>query len=150
MAEIVENPHFWYYTIAGDTSRAWSARDGAWLATYPAALVRDFASEAALTDYLRTHGVRGPAPNDDDARDEYLRRLVLLLEARSVGHAGFIRADDADELAALIAIETPSAEQTARIAELLARRAAVSALIDAYNALPSPPPVDYTADTHWP
>lgn len=150
MSDVTEIPQLWYYTVAGDVSRAWSARDAAWLTTYPAQLVRDFPTAAALTDYLRTHGVRGPAPNDDDARDEYLRRLVLLLEARSVGHAGFIRADDVAERAALRAVVNPTAEQTTRLAELDARETAVAALIDAYNLISSPPPVDYASDSYWP
>ena len=147
--EITENPTAWYYTIAGDTSRAWSSRDGVWRDQYPAPLCRDMQSAAALTDYLRTYGLRGPAPTDDDARREYQRRIALALGASGIGHAGFVYADDTRELTELRTVETPTAEQTARIAELEARVAAIALLIDKYNALSSPPPVDYTADSYW-
>lgn len=149
MSEIEEIPSLWYYTTA-DHSGAWSVRDGAWIDNAPPALTRAFATEVELAEYLRAQGVRGPAPTDDDVRDEYLRRLVLLYGARSVGHVGFIRADDAIELDKLRALANPSADDTARMAEMEARDAAVNALIDAYNAIPSPPPADYTADPYWP
>lgn len=80
---------------------------------------------------------------------EYLRRLVVLLGARDLAHAGFIRADDADETAMLSAVATRTDEQSSRLAELLARRAAVNALIEAYNRMPEPLPADYTADHYW-
>jgi hypothetical protein len=88
-------------------------------------------------------------PTDQDVQEEYERRLLLLLEARDLAHAGFIRADDTDETAVLLAIASPAAEQKQRLNELLARRDAINRLIDAYNRIPSPPPADYDDDRHW-
>lgn len=87
----------------------------------------------------------------EDVRAEYQRRLILLLGAGSLAHAGFIRADDADETAALQALASPTPEQAARLAELIARRNAVTGLIDRYNALDamSPIPADYASDERW-
>lgn len=91
-----------------------------------------------------------PLPSAADLQAEYQRRLVALLGARDLAHAAFIHADDNRELQELRAVATPSAEQTARIGELVARAAAVSALIDRYNLIPdNPVPEDYRNDELW-
>lgn len=91
-----------------------------------------------------------PAPTASDVQREYWRRLCIALDARDLAHAGFIRADDHVELQALLAVASPTPEQTTRIAELQARDIAVASLIDAYNAIPdNPPPADYADDTYW-
>ena len=89
------------------------------------------------------------APTEHDVQVEYERRLLTLLEARDLAHAGFIRADDTDETAVLQSLASPTGSQATRLAELLARRDAINRLIDAYNRLPTPPPADYADDKHW-
>ena len=88
-------------------------------------------------------------PNDDDVSREYERRLCHLLGARDLAHAAFIRADDNAEIRTLQGTVTRDVVEQARLDELLASHAAVTLLIDRYNAMPSPPPLDYTDDRHW-
>lgn len=143
------NPADWYWIVAGDTSRAWSSAQGRYVTAIPFDRATRIVSEAELCDVLRGYGLPGPAPTDADVTAEYRRRLFEILGADDMAHAGFIRADDTSELHALRSIETPTAEQTARRVELEARDAAVLALIDRYNAIPSPPPVDFRSDEYW-
>lgn len=109
----------------------------------------DYAAIIASGAAIETCATAAPTGADLDA--EYTRRLVAQLGARDLAHASFIRADDRVELTALLAIATPTAEQTARVGELQARDAAIVALIDAYNAIPDAPvPADYAAASRWP
>lgn len=87
-----------------------------------------------------------------DLRAEYRRRLCVLLEATDLAHAAYVRADDADETVKLLSTGTRTVEEEARLGELLARRAAIEALIAAYNTLDAagPIPTDFAADQHWP
>tara|TARA_R110000868_G_scaffold936_1_gene7114 strand:- start:6611 stop:7027 length:417 start_codon:yes stop_codon:yes gene_type:complete len=90
-----------------------------------------------------------PALTDSDVTREYERRLLAILEARDLAHAAYIRADDTDELMSLQAMSSRTTEQETRRGELLARRASIETLIAAYNAMASPPPADFTADSYW-
>lgn len=88
-------------------------------------------------------------PDEDDVRLEYERRLFDILGARDLAHAAYIRADDEAELRELRAVTPRRPAEDARIAEIEARSRAVSALINAYNAIPSAIPADFAADAHW-
>lgn len=90
-----------------------------------------------------------PPPVDADVSREYERRLFAILGARDLAHAAFIRADNEAELRELGGIPDPSASDVARIAELHAQSLQVARLIERYNAMASPPPVDFAADLHW-
>lgn len=88
-------------------------------------------------------------PDDDDVRLEYERRLFDILGARDLSHAAFIRADDEAELRELRAVTPRGPVEDARIAELEASSREISALINAYNAIPSAIPADFAADALW-
>lgn len=143
-------PFNWFWIVGGDTSQAWSSAAGAYVATWPGDAVTRIESADALSSVLRPFGLIVPKPIASDLQAEYQRRLVALLGARDIGHAGFIHADDHRELQELKAVAEPTFDQAARIAELETRAAAVSALIEKYNEIPdNPVPVDYRNDEHW-
>lgn len=89
------------------------------------------------------------APTEADVMREYERRLFVCLGARDLAHAAFIRADNDVEMRALAAKPERSAEEAAWLADLHRMDAAVAILIERYNAMPSPPPLDFTADVYW-
>lgn len=145
-------PKDWYWVVAGDTARAWSSAARAWVAEWDATRCTSVPAEADITDALSHAGCPGLAPPSVQALDaEYTRRLVALLGARDLAHTAYIRADDLAERINLRGVATPTTEQTARIAELQTRDAAIVALIEAYNAIPDAPvPADYAAASRWP
>lgn len=143
------HPRDWHWVLPDYAGKAWSSRDQRWVADWPSDRETRIASLSELHDVLRQYGMRGPVVTDSDVTREYERRLLAILEARDLAHAAYIRADDTDELMSLQAMSSRTTEQEARRNELLARRATIETLIAAYNAMASPPPADYTADSYW-
>jgi hypothetical protein len=141
-------PIDWFWIVGGDASRAWSSLAGAYVSQYPDGASR-IASEAELADVLQGYGLAGPVVTDAAVKREYMARLVAILGADDIGHAGFIRADNDCEMRALLALPAGSAQDAARIAELAAVDAAVNALIEKYNALVAPYPADYRDGKWW-
>jgi len=90
-----------------------------------------------------------PLPSEADVTREYERRLFARLGARDLAHAAFIRADNDVEMRGLEAKPNRTAEETAWLLELHNIDAAVALLIERYNAMPSPPPLDFASDARW-
>ena len=97
------------------------------------------ASGEVIEDYVP------PPPAEHDLVREYERRLCGLLGARDLAHAAYIRADNEAELREL----TSSGADPARRLELIEASSAVARLIEKYNAVPMPPPLDYADDARW-
>ncbi len=117
---------------------------------------RSIPADPANTDFagLLADGVAiaefaAPPPVDADVTSEYERRLYALLGARDLAHAAFIRADNDVEMRRLELAAGRTPDAIAWLKELQRVDRAVAALIECYNAMPSPPPLDYTADDHW-
>jgi len=70
------DPKDWFWTVAGDTSQAWSSASSSYVGKWPLDRVTRIASETDLTDVLRPYGLRGPFVASDDVQVERSRRLA--------------------------------------------------------------------------
>jgi len=140
----------WFWIVGEDTLRAWSSASGCYVQQWHGGRVTKIANEVELSDVLRPYGLAVPKPSPLDIKKEYQKRLLVAIGADDLAHAGFIRADDVAELAALRAVESPTDADSARIAELAAKESAIALLIERYNAIPDDAiPADYADDRHW-
>lgn len=126
-------------------------------ASVVARVLADGGTESRLATTLDPQGLAAvaafepPPPTAADLTAEYRRRLLILLGADSLAHAAFIAANDEVELRQLRELAEPTADQAARIADLVARAGATAALIERYNAIDAlaPLPADYASDSRW-
>lgn len=73
----VFNPENWFWTIDGDTSRAWSSATGSYTTAFDPEKTTNIASEAELSDVLRVYGLAVPQPTLDD----YKTAIQTLIES---------------------------------------------------------------------
>ena len=158
-------PKNWFWIVSGDTSRAWSTADGAYVATWDANRAFNVADEVQLSDILRNHGLKPIIPGASDVRTEASRRMQVAFGARDAAHLEIIISNAVREVARLnqIKVGVPhpaggwlveprewTGAERQRLAELHAADQLLEAIRAASNAMEAAPPLDYAADNHWP
>lgn len=147
--------HDWYWTIAGDATRAWSsaARAFVLIADVPEDVTpTQVASFAELVAVFERAGFPDLAPrNANHVRRECDRRMIALLGARDARDRDVKISNATREATRLLRKGEANwmPVEVARAAWLEAVDAAIEQLRACSNAMEADPPADYADDARW-
>lgn len=107
---VIYDPYNWFWVVGGDTTRAWSSADGAYVEAWPSDRVTRIASETELRDVLKPFGLPSPLVTADDYGEA--------IEAHADAVARSRQYRDADRLASYVNSKNTAwaAEATAFVA----------------------------------
>ena len=146
-------PENWFWIVAGDTSRAWSSAQQAYVLEYPDDAVTRIASEVELADVLRPYGLRGPLITADDVRAEAQRRIVLLVGATDITSClikqlnANMRANELNDIRHDRELTEQEQTEAIYLRDLAEKIKSIRA---SSNAFPNPIPADYRDNKFWP
>ena len=84
-------PINWFWTVAGDTSRAWSSALGAYVDKWDDKLCTPIESEHDLSDVLANYSLVGPVPTAKTVANELLKRQCHILNINPPNASEFQR-----------------------------------------------------------
>lgn len=148
-------PKNWYWIVGGDTSRAWSSAQSAYVTTYPSNATTRIGSEAELRAVLRGYGLAGPGADAVDVKAEAQRRIIAATGAADLQAClikqlnALMRATElTNKKASGQVLTLAEATEAASLETLAATIKRIRSRSNDIEAM-TPIPADYAADARW-